>query len=84
MSGSPLHVGGGTRHPCQSTVFHTRPYLCLIQAEDAKVVEVACHPTQGRDALEGLSDDGCNMVVEAQATVHGHSQDLDVLLDIFL
>ena len=43
-------------------------------------VEIVCHPTEGRDTLRRLLSDGGNMVVETQATVQGHSQDLDVLL----
>ena len=58
-----------------------RLYLSLVRGEDAMGVEVACHSTEGRDTLESMSSDAGNMVVETQATVHSHSQDLDVLFD---
>ena len=76
-----LYVGGSTLHPCQGTVLHIQLYLCLVHGEDAVGVEVACHPMEGRDTPGSLCCDGGNMVVETQATVNGHSQDLDVLLE---
>ncbi|MPC55027.1 hypothetical protein E2C01_048958 [Portunus trituberculatus] len=53
----------------------------LYSIQDALGVEASHHPMQGRDTQGGLVGNSSNMEVEAQATVHCHSQHLDVFLD---